>query len=544
MNRRRAGAVNRLLFFLLLLVPAQAETNFLRTYLDRFHPNVVQERDVAGLEARISNGKLVLHLDDFIALVLKNSTDIRLTQLDVYTATDAVTAARAPFDPVLLFSFNATRNVTPQFNQINGAATLNSLNQTSRASYQQTLGAGPTVSANFNAVRSSSNNQFNFFNPSISDVLSVNITQPLLQGRGNLRFRAPLQIARTQLVITSQQDQARIADTVSAASQQYWESIRARDNIRVQEQSLALAQKSYDRDKQALELGALSRLDIFQSESTVAQRKLDLIQAQYAYKESLDTLRRLIGADLKAQTRYIDISLEDDPSVMPAFELPPVEQAVAKAMRDRPELSAAGKLVSIDEINARAARNSLQPQLDLTLSGGSAGLGGNQIPVAGILGSAPAIAYVRSGLGDSLHQLLAFNTPFYGAGLTLGLPIRSSAAQAQLSDALVNRTRDRYNARQIEQQIVLQVKTANNEVELAREAIKAAVTARDLAKQNVDAEQQKYELGTITVFELLDAQNRLATAESSLVNAHVNHQRAVVLYQRATWTLPYDVTSP
>ncbi|MCU1261161.1 MAG: TolC family protein, partial [Bryobacterales bacterium] len=471
MNRRRAGAVNRLLFFLLLLVPAQAETNFLRTYLERFHPNVIQERDVAGLEARISNGKLVLHLDDFIALVLKNSTDIRLTQLDVYTATDAVTAAQAPFDPLLVFSFNATRNISRQFNQINGAATLNSLNQTSHASYQQTLGAGPTVSANFNAVRSSSNNQFNFFNPSISDVLSVNITQPLLQGRGNLRFRAPLQIARTQLVITSQQDQARIADTVSAASQQYWESIRARDNIRVQEQSLALAQKSYDRDKQALELGALSRLDIFQSESTVAQRKLDLIQAQYAYKESLDTLRRLIGADLKPQTRYIDISLEDDPSVMPAFELPPVEQAVAKAMRDRPELSAAGKLVSIDEINARAARNSLQPQLDLTLSGGSAGLGGNQIPVAGILGSAPPIAYVRSGLGDSLHQLLSFNTPFYGAGLTLGLPIRSSAAQAQLSDALVNRTRDRYNARQIEQQIVLQVKTANNEVELAREAI-------------------------------------------------------------------------
>ena len=103
----------------------------------------------------------------------------------------------------------------------------------------------------------------------------------------------------------------------------------------------------------------------------------------------------------------------------------------------------------------------------------------------------------------------------------------------------MNRMRDRYNARQIEQQIVLQVKTANNEVELAREAIKAAVTARDLAKENVDAEQQKYELGTITVFELLDAQNRLATAESSLVNAHVNHQRAVILYQRATWTLPY-----
>lgn len=525
---------------------ARGESNFLRSYLDhRFHPNVVRERDVEGLDARIVDNKLVLILDDFIALVLKNNTDIRLTQLDVYTAADAVIAAKAPFDPQLVFSFNANRSVTPEFNQITGAPSLNSLTQTSQAFFQQVLGAGPTVSANFNAVRSSSNSQFNLFNPSISDVLSVNVTQPLLQGRGNLQIRAPLQIARTQLVITSQQDQARIADTVSAASQQYWESIRARDNIRVQEESLALAQKSYDRDRQALELGALSRLDIFQSESQVAQRKLDVIQAQYAYKESLDTIRRLIGADVKPQTRYIDIVLRDDPAIMPAFDLQPVDQAVAKAMRDRPELSAAGKQISIDELNARVARNSLQPRLDLTVSGGAAGLGGNQIPGSvAIIGTPAGAVYTPGGLGDSLHQLFAFNSPFYGAGLTLALPIQSSTARAQLADALVNRTRDRYNIRQLEQLIVLQVKTANNEVELAREAIKAAVTSRDLARQNVDAEQQKYELGTITVFELLDAQNRLSTAESSLVNAHVNHQRAIILYQRATWTLPYDMTRP
>jgi outer membrane protein len=538
--------MNKAAVFLLLLAGgAPAESNFLRSYVHRFHPNVIQERDVEGLDARIADNKLVLHLDDFIALVLKNSTDIRLTRLDVYTAADAVTAAQAPFDPQLRLGFTTTRSVTPEFNQITGAPSLNSLTQTSQAAFQQTIGAGPTVSANFNAVRSSSNSQFNVFNPSISDILSVNVTQPLLQGRGNLQLTAPLQIARTQLVITSQQDQARIADTIAAAAQQYWESIRARDNIRVQEESLALAQKSYDRDKQALELGALSRLDIFQSESQVAQRKLDLIQAQYAYKESLDTISRLIGADLKPQTRYVEIVLQDDPSVMPAFELQPVEQAVAKAMRDRPELSAAGKQIAIDELNAKVARNSLQPRLDFTLSGGSAGLGGNQIPgTSAILGSAPAVVFPPGGLGDSLHQLFAFNSPFYGAGLTLGLPIRSSAAQSQLADALVNRTRDRYNVRQLEQLVVLQVKTANNEVELAREAIKAAIVSRDLAKQNVDAEQQKYELGTITVFELLDAQNRLSTAESSLVNAHVNHQRALILYQRATWTLPYDIAAP
>ena len=54
----------------------------------------------------------------------------------------------------------------------------------------------------------------------------------------------------------------------------------------------------YERDKLSLDLGALPSLDIFQSQSQVAQRKVAVIQAQYAYRDAFDGLRRLIGADL------------------------------------------------------------------------------------------------------------------------------------------------------------------------------------------------------------------------------------------------------
>src|SRR5262249_37312418 len=152
--------------------------------------------------------------------------------------------------------------------------------------------------AGFTAVRNSSNSAFSFFNPSILTGLNFGITQPLLQNRGNLQLRAPLMIARTQLRIVSEQSQAQIATTITNAAGQYWEAVRARDNIRVSELSLDLAQKSYERDKRALDLGAISKLDILPSQSQVAQRKLDLIQAQYGYRQALDGLRRLIGADL------------------------------------------------------------------------------------------------------------------------------------------------------------------------------------------------------------------------------------------------------
>jgi outer membrane protein len=284
----------------------------------------------------------------------------------------------------------------------------------------------------------------------------------------------------------------------------------------------------------------LSKLDILQSESQVAQRKLDVIQAQYGYKQALDGLRRLIGADLKPNTINIEIVLEDDPAALPAgFQALALDQAIVKAVHDRPELSAANRGISIDELNARVARNSLLPRLDLNVSAGSSGLGGNQIPVVLPLG-AGTTNFVAGGLGDSLTQLFTFNSPYYGFGVTLGIPIKSSAAKANLSDSLVNRVRDRYTKRQIEQQIILDVKNATSQLELAQASVEAARTSQDFAMQNVDAEQQKYTLGTVTAFELLTAQTQLATAQSSVLNAYVNYQKAVVAYRQATWTILDD----
>jgi len=506
----------------------------------RFHPDTVIERDVEGLEQHIQGGKLVLNLKAFLALALKNSTGIRLTELDVYTAADAVTSAKAPFDPQVLFQFDAQRSVQQEASQTSGAETLSDLGQTSTASYSQVFGAGPTVTAGFNATRTSSNSAFNFFNPSVATGLNFSVTQPLLQNRGNLQIRAPLLVARTQFRIVTEQSQAQIATTIANAAGQYWEAIRARENIRVLEQSLDLAQKSYERDRQALELGALSKLDILQSQSQVAQRKLDLIQGRYGYQQALDGLRQLIGADLKPDTLGMEIVLEDDPREMPVgFHALPLGEAIAKARHDRPELSAAGRRVGVDELNARVARDQMTPRLDLSLQAGSSGLGGNQLPVVLPLGGTTAL--VTGGLGDSLNQLFGFASPYYGFSLTLGIPVRSSAAQASLTDALVNRVRDRYSQRQIDQQVILDVETANRQLDLAQASMEAAKTSRDLSQQNVDAEQMKYQLGTVTAFELLTAQSQLATTENSLVNAYVDYQKAVVAYRRAIWTTLDDL---
>ncbi len=534
MNKTREAV---LALLLLATDAARPASNPVNTWLyRRFHANEIAVRPIEGLRERIFDGKLHLTLKDFLELVLKNSTDINLIRLNVYNAADQVTSAHAPLDPTLVLGFNTLRAISPEFDQISGAQTLSSLTQDSFLNYQQLLPSGQTVTTQFSAIRTSDNNAFNFYNPNIFGTLNIQITQPLLQDRTRIQFKGPLEIARTQLIITSEQSESQIGDAVATAALQYWDAVRSRDVIKVQQQTLDLAQKSYEHDKQALDLGALAKLSIYQSETQVAERKRDLIQAQYEYKSALDGLRRLIGADVSADIRSTEIVLEDDPATLPSHAtILPFEEALASALRVRPEVSAAKRKIGIDDVNARVAHNALLPRLDLSIQGTGTGLAGNQVPATSLIGI--PVTGTSSGLGTSLGQLFAFTYPSYGAGLQFTLPVRNSAASAQLSDALVSRTRDVYTERQLEQQIVLNVRQAITSIELANATIEAARKARDLAKLNVDAEQLKYELGSITAFEVLDSQNRLASSENALLNAFVGYQEAYISYERATWTL-------
>jgi outer membrane protein TolC len=565
MSKIVAAALACLLAAAHMLPAANVIDNYIR---HRFNAETVQVKNIQGLSEHIRGGQLHLRLKDFLELVLKNSTDVHLTQLDVYTAAHQITAAKAPFDPTLGLQFNTLRSVTPLFfgngfsgqtggtgngsgqtgqggqtgggtgsgvgaNQITLPQTINSLSQDSNVTYNQLLPTGQTINSSFSVFRSSGDG---YSSPILFGALNFSITQPLLQNRANLQNRAPLTIARTTLLITSEQSEATIGTAVAAAARQYWDAILARDNIRVQQQTLTLAYKSYEHDKLALDLGALAKLDIYQSETQVAERNRDLVQAQYQYKAALDGLRRLIGADLTSALRETEIVLEDDvAAVPPRSAILPFEEAVTKAMRVRPETKAAQQKISVDNLNARVARDALLPKLDLSLQGGSSGPALNQIGPGSVIGLPANIPY--PGLSDTLRQVVGFNFPSYGFGVQFTFPFRNSTAQANLADSLVSKARDEYQKRQTEQQIILDVRQAINSIELAEASIVAAVKTRDLARKNVEAEQQKYELGTITAFEVLDSQTRLASSESALVTAYVTYQEAYINYQRATWSL-------
>ena len=485
-----------------------------------------------GLADHVVDGKLTLSLDDAIRLALANNTDIKLNHTQIDFASDGLQRSRQAFDPLFSSSFSDQRATSPSSTQLQGAAVVNTLTQQTQFNYGQTFETGTNFQTSFNANKLSTNSSFNFINPSISTFLQFTVTQPLLRNRGLFANRAPILIAQRNLKQARASFQGEVSDTILQAIGQYWNVILARENLAVQRKSLDEAQKSYDHDKKALSLGALPPLDIYRSESQVASRRVGVIQAEYALKQAEDQLRRAVGADLDERMRALDMQLTENPE--PGADLLSIDIATAltRALANRREFEVLRQQISSDEMNVRLAHNNLQPNLQLSGFYAGNGLGGNEFNTA-----VPPQLIAAGGLGTSLSQLFHFNSPTYGATLSLTLPIKNHSAEASLGDALVIRKRDQYQQRQTTQNITLETNNAVHMLEVSKLSIEAAKVALDLAQKNLQAEQRKYDLGADTIFFVLEAQTELAQAEQSLVQAQINYQLAVAAVDHATGDL-------
>lgn len=542
MNKLRAT----LLALVVGLLPLAAQSGaapsvsapLLGSVTGRIRMPVIEVRPVGGLHDFLgSDGKLHLRLGDYMKLVLANSTPILELELNPLQAWTGMLASHAPFDPSLGLGWGTTRTVSPEANQTNGASTLSSLSQDSTLAYSQLLASGQQLSVSFNGDRLSNNDIFNTFNPSLDMGLNLELTQPLWRNRGDLQNRAPILEAQAQYLVVTDQTQTSIADQLVTAADQYWNTVQARDQVAVSQAALDLVQQSDARDQKSLDLGALAPGDIFTDEAQVAQDQVALLQAQSQYRQQLDLLRRQVGADLDPATRNLDIVLEDDPSaVTPEPPVQSVDDAAAAALARRPEIAAAERQLQSDNLSAAAARDNLRPQLNLAGQYGSASLAGTAVNGSSVLGVTGS-GLVSNGLGSALSQLLRFGFPAYGFQLQFSLPIRSSAASAALGNARIAQANQQYAIRAERQQVIQDVRLADTQLRMAVAEVQSAATARDLSQKNVDSEQQKYTLGSITQFELLQSQVQLSNAQSTLLGAYTQYQQALIAYERATWTL-------
>ncbi len=206
-----------------------------------------------------------------------------------------------------------------------------------------------------------------------------------------------------------------------------------------------------------------------------------------------------------------------------------IPTALDAAFKYRPEIEGLRQQLAADDINVRLTHNGLLPNLSLTGTYQTNGLGGRQIDDTV---SPPVI--IPGGFGNSLSQLFGFGFPGYGFTVNLSLPVRNNAAKASYGTALASKRHDLYSERQLHETITLNVTNAVHQLEQAKQSMEAAKIALDLSQKTLQADQHKYDLGAETIFFVLEAQTELTQAEQTLLQAEVGYQVAAAQVDHET----------
>jgi outer membrane protein TolC len=503
-------------------------------FRETFNKNIpkVELQAPAKLQDAVAGDKLELSLKSYIELVMANNTDIAIQRLSIDTGKNAILRAFSPFDPIATGRFNNTRSTTTptqRFDLLRSSDPLVTLNQPALFNYTQLLQNGTSYSVTFSGSKFATSSPNATLNPQLSSNFGVNFNQPLLKNRGSYINRIFISQARSRLRKTEYDLRDTVQTLITTAENAYWDLILARENLKVSEKALELADQALKRAQKELDLGAMSPLDIYQPQQVYATAEIGVSQAKFALEQAQNALRKQMGADLDPQIRKLPIELTE--TVLPPSESSGIdaEAAVQTALSNRPDLKSANQSLDVDELQIRKVRNDFLPDLSLTGTYTTQGIGALYDRNGFLAGT--------GGFGDSLGQMFGFGYPVWGFGLQLRLPIRNRQASADMADALVSKKRDMLTVRNVQQQVRLDILQAVSQVEASKASVKLAQVALDFSQKRLDAEQKKYELGTSQIYFVLQAQQDLVTAQNTLVQQSVQYRRNLLNLSRRQGTL-------
>jgi outer membrane protein len=543
------------------------------TYGKRWFPNILAPytptavpepilTNAPRIEQMVQDGKLSISLQDAVDLALQNNLAIVIQRYIPWIAEANIlrtlsggapssgtvnalgTIPALNFDPQVTSTFSMDQRTIPVNNGLTagtgtGTSTLAQLNTHTAVgdlAYTQGFHTGTSFSATFNNVRGSSSSRSNFFSPFVQSNFVFVASQQLLNGFGLLANEHFIRIAKVNKSIADQTLVQQVITSITAVGNAYWELVFARGNVDVARQEIALAEKTYSDNKKQVDVGTLAPLEIVQAEALLATANQALIVAQTTVLQDQLTLLNLISKDPNSPIlRTVEIIPTDTADAAPPeVEKIPLEDLIKEAITRRPDVLQSGLQIKGDDINVRATKNALLPLLTLSGEYATEGLAGANHPCT--LNTTTCTSpppQITSGLPTSLNQEFTGVYPEYNAQISLTIPIRNRAAQANNVIATLNERSDETNYHQIVNNAAIDVHNAQITLEQARITLAAAIKTRDLDQQTLAAEQKKYQVGASTLFNIVSDQNTLAAAESAVVRARVNLVEGKVNFDRA-----------
>ena len=218
--------------------------------------------------------------------------------------------------------------------------------------YNQAFQWGTNLTVGFNNTRATTNSFFTSRSPQLNSNFKATATQHLLQGFGfapNTRF---IRIAKNNRELSDVAFRLQLIDSLDQIENIYWDLVYAYENARVQNESLAFAQKTLSDTQKQVEIGSLAPIETVRAQSVVAQDQQLVTAAQTNLQLEQLLMKNALTRNLKdptlANAEVIPTSTMDLPAQEPVV---PIDDQINEALRHRAEL-----VESRIDLNSRRAK--------------------------------------------------------------------------------------------------------------------------------------------------------------------------------------------
>lgn len=398
--------------------------------------------------------------------------------------------------------------------------------------YSQSWSFGLTALATYASTHTRLNSESYTLNPFTTGDMDLQLTQNLLNGFGSAVNGRNIRVQKNNLKVTDLQFKQQVMTTVAAALNLYWDLVSFVEDERAREKEVQAAQQLYDDNKKQVDIGTLAEIEVTRAEAQLYTAKQDLIVSQTNRAQQETVLKNFLSRSGVTSPDLAEVHIIplDQIVVPPKEEIRSVDALTEDALNKRVEIAQNRLNLESKQLNLVGIKNSLKPTLQAFAELTNNGLTGELNP---LFAGEPGVGYLAGGYGNLLAQIARRNFPNYSAGFSLNIPLRNRAAQSDYVTSLLDIRQTELGLRKNINQVRVDVQNAVIGLQQARARYDAAVKARVLAQQTLDADQKKLALGAGTAFQVIQDQRDLANSQSAEVQSMANYSHARIALDQA-----------
>ncbi|MDF1809024.1 MAG: TolC family protein [Phycisphaerales bacterium] len=470
-----------------------------------------------------------LTLENSIQTAVRNNLAVEVASFTPAISQSALTQAEAQFDWLFFANAQYQDSIIPQAGSGFGGSTsfIRNSSQSANASVgvsrQTSTGAtiGISNDVNYTNVDSSFFGTAPIPNPANASNVTLDITQPLLQGFGRDTNMSQIHLARNAERSSVVSLKSSLIDAASDTEKAYWTLVLRYKELVIRSKLLERGIKVRD-DIKARRVQDARQAQIADAVARVERRRSDLLVARTNLRNASDHLKQLMNdPSLPVGSETLIVPREDASSASISYSL---LDSITTGITNRPEMEIA--LLTIDDatIRQQVAKNQRLPKLDLQAQARLLGFGDS--------------------FSDSYNDVDANRfVDDWLLGINFEQPVGNRANEAGYRKARLERMQSVVAYRQTAQSVVFEIKNALNSVvtnnaliaqsTLSRvaqgEALRSLIVEKELTTLGYSVERLNLEL---------NQQESLANSEILEATSLINYNIAIVdLYKAMGTTL-------